>query len=264
MSMHGPDNGNGQSLDKGLEDIGRAYGKLEREQPPELLDQAILNKARREVEARPRWTQFGWLHGLTTAAVFVLAFSVVLNQRATAPVEDNIEFDSGPAVPRAEPASRSIEKEAAPIEAMEFRASQESAATLEADSLEAAPVEEQEPIGGMSQRQAQKSAGAPAKAVPATEVAADEEMVLEDAIQEDADFMAVSTSATAGVAEPLAAPPDDAEKKETRDRPVSGEAEDQLAEIIRLKQDGDDSWRAALEAFVEAYPDHPLPPELTD
>ena len=54
MSTHGPDNGSGQSLDKGLEDIGRAYSRLERELPPELLDQAILNKARREVETRPR------------------------------------------------------------------------------------------------------------------------------------------------------------------------------------------------------------------
>jgi hypothetical protein len=264
MSTHGPENGNGQRLDTRLEEIGRAYEGLEREQPPELLDQAILNKARREVEARPRWTQFGWLHGLTTTAVFVLAFTVVLNQRETAPVEDNIEFDSSPVRLQPERATRSVEMDSAPAEIMEYRASQKAAAPLHIDSLEAAPVEEQEPIAGTLQRQAQKSASAPAKDTPVAELSVDEEMARDDPTREDADFMAVSTSATAGVAEPLAAPPEHAEKKEMRDRPASNDAEARLAEIIRLKQAGDDSWQAALEAFVEAYPDYPLPPELTD
>ena len=265
MSTHGPDNGNGQPLDKGLEDIGRAYGRLEREQPPELLDQAILNKARRAVEARPRWTQFGWLHGLTTAAVFVLALSVVLNQRETVPVEENIEFDTSPMLLQDEPSTvGSVEMEPVSAERAEYHTLQKSAAAPDVDMLEAAPVEEQEPIGGMLQRQAQKSARAPIQDAPVAEAAADEEIALEDAIREEADFMAVSTSATAGATEPHAAPPEYADKKEVRDRLVGDDVEDQLAEIIRLKQAGDDSWRAALEAFVEKYPDYPLPAELAD
>jgi hypothetical protein len=90
-------------------------------------------------------------------------------------------------------------------------------------------------------------------------------MALDEAIREDATLIPVSAPATTGAAEPLAAAPQTTEKKEeTRDRLVSDDAEDQLAEIIRLRQAGDESWRAALEAFVEAYPDYPLPADLTD
>ena len=73
---------NDQSLNEGLDKLGNAYAQLPDEQPPELLDQAILNQAHRAVEKKPHWMQFGWLHGLTTAAVVVLAISLVFNRQA--------------------------------------------------------------------------------------------------------------------------------------------------------------------------------------
>src|SRR5210317_2625633 len=79
-----------RSMDEGLDKLGQAYGRLQQEEPPELLDQAVLNSAHRAVESKPHWMQFGWLHGLTTAAVFVLAFSIILNQR-----EPALDFEDG-------------------------------------------------------------------------------------------------------------------------------------------------------------------------
>lgn len=80
---------NDKSLSEGLDKLSHEYGSLEQDEPPELLDQAILNSAHRAVEKKPHWMKFGWLHGLTTAAVFVLAFSIILNQREPVPEAEN-------------------------------------------------------------------------------------------------------------------------------------------------------------------------------
>jgi len=40
--------------------------------------------------------------------------------------------------------------------------------------------------------------------------------------------------------------------------------EQELQAIIELKKSGDESWILALEAFVERYPDYPLPDGLKD
>ena len=85
-----PNNGeNDQSLSDGLDRLGDAYGQLQHEEPPELLDQAILNRAHRAVEKKPGWMQFGWMHGLTTTAVVVLALSLIFNQREQVTVYDD-------------------------------------------------------------------------------------------------------------------------------------------------------------------------------
>ena len=46
---------NDQSLSEGLDKLGRAYEHLPDDEPPELLDQAILNRAHRAVEKTPHW-----------------------------------------------------------------------------------------------------------------------------------------------------------------------------------------------------------------
>jgi hypothetical protein len=236
MSTHGPDNGNGQSLDKGLKDISQAYGKLGQEQPPELLDQAILNKARREVEARPRWTQFGWPHGLTTAAVFVLAFSLVLNQRETAPVEENIELELGPVKLQAEPVAEDADHRPAPAVRQEYRRREKSARGGAAqDAFEAEPAMEE--LTG-----------------------------LREAVEEEAGVLEVSTPAAPipAVADSELVGRDVVAKKVQQDHLANEDAEQRLAEILRLKQAGDPAWETALQAFVEEYPDYPLPAELSD
>ena len=61
-----------------LDHIRDVYQQLDADEPPDLLDQAILNSAHRAVEKKPHWMKFGWLHGLTTTAVFILAFSWIV------------------------------------------------------------------------------------------------------------------------------------------------------------------------------------------
>lgn len=65
------------------ESLEQAWRKLDDPEPPALLDQRVLNRARSAVE-RPRtarpWS-FGWIHTLTTAAVIVLGITVLLHVR---------------------------------------------------------------------------------------------------------------------------------------------------------------------------------------
>lgn len=67
------------------EDVRRAWDRLGREEPPDLVDQAVLNRAKAAVDrphsSRP-WS-FGWPHALTTAAVIVLAVTLLLPLRET-------------------------------------------------------------------------------------------------------------------------------------------------------------------------------------
>lgn len=71
-------------------EIRTAYDRLAENElpgPPEMLDQAVLNRAHAEVD-KPRssrpWS-FGWLHALSTAAVIVLGLTVILQFREQVP-----------------------------------------------------------------------------------------------------------------------------------------------------------------------------------
>jgi hypothetical protein len=72
-----------KALDQDLEELDLRYQSVESGGPPELLDQAILNRAHRAVEAKNSWLDIGWMHGLTTVALVVLTFSVVVSLRET-------------------------------------------------------------------------------------------------------------------------------------------------------------------------------------
>ena len=87
-SIHnnGPDD---KQLADDLENLGQAYKQQSNEEPPELLDQAILSSAHRALESKDHWLDFGWVHGLTTAVVVVLAFSIILTHRQTTGLEEN-------------------------------------------------------------------------------------------------------------------------------------------------------------------------------
>ncbi len=70
--------------------IRTSYARLDAvdmTEPPDLIDQAILNRARAAVDkphsSRP-WS-FGWLHALTTTAVIVLGLTLLLQMREQAP-----------------------------------------------------------------------------------------------------------------------------------------------------------------------------------
>jgi hypothetical protein len=68
---------NDRRLSKDLEQLQSDWERMERAEPPGLLDQAVLNTARRDLESKKRRRPLRWLGGFATATVAVLAITVV-------------------------------------------------------------------------------------------------------------------------------------------------------------------------------------------
>jgi hypothetical protein len=217
------------SLEDDLDTIGQAYRDLGQEEPPALLDQAVLNSAHRAVEKQSHWMQFGWLHGLTTVAVVVLAFTIILQQGDPGPGLDEIT----PLDPAMQSRAENTVSEESVITAKEFR----KVKMLEVQKQDVEiPLEELIPNAEMADM-----ASPPAARL---QTAADE------------------ADAESGQAPSLLAEP------ETRQAMgmarEQADAEKELQQILRLKRDGDESWQQALELFIQRYPDYPLPEGLAD
>jgi len=242
MNSNHENGDNNTPLEDDLGKIRQAYRRMEQQEPPDLLDQAILNSAHRAVEKQPHWTQFGWLHGITTAAVVVLAISIILQQSQPVPVyEDDVISN--------EPMQLQLEK-----------ASKKESGNAVMDLSEEIKLKT-----GSSDGSLDKDA----------ELAAEEVMFeAADSLSDTPQAGTVTRQASpmasqAGAAAELASPAVIAEpaKSDFRARlaPESeAEAEQELLAIIKLKQSGDESWRKELELFLERYPDYPLPDELKD
>jgi hypothetical protein len=65
--------------DAELEDVRAAWRDLPAEEPPDLLDRAVRNAARRDLE-RPRRRRLRWIGPFATAGVVVIAVSILLLQ----------------------------------------------------------------------------------------------------------------------------------------------------------------------------------------
>ena len=264
-----------KSLNDGLDKLGRAYGKLDQDEPPELLDQAILNSAHRSVENRSHWTQFGWLHGLTTAAVFVLAFSLILNQRETAPVFENGISSEEPVRLQVDKAAKkhSLDVKAVPRKELKLKGGTRQ------DTYQNAPLTsatESETMEGQSRgREMESRLSGYAqeviedKAGPIDQDMEKAEVMLEELAADEADFRAHAPApaeanrqlAPAAVAAPMIG----ASESEARENKLSKtQAEQTLIRIIELKQSGDPDWKIELQSFMESYPEYPLPQELKD
>jgi hypothetical protein len=93
------------------EALRRAWDELPKREPPELVDRAVLNRARAAVEAphssRP-WS-FGWPHALTTAAVIVLAVTLIIPLRETG--QPGSTPEPQPRLPEAEEATSALAEE---------------------------------------------------------------------------------------------------------------------------------------------------------
>ena len=65
-----------QQFEKDLNQVKAAYQSLDAAEPPDLIDQAVLNRARRAVQKRPPlWHRTNWIPALATTAVIVVALS---------------------------------------------------------------------------------------------------------------------------------------------------------------------------------------------
>lgn len=94
------------------EAVAQAWRRLPADEPPELLDQAVLNRARRDLEStRPR--PLRWLGHFATASVAVIALSVwLLHDRGPAAPGGDATLRVAP--PAAESAADSPPPSAAP------------------------------------------------------------------------------------------------------------------------------------------------------
>lgn len=260
---------NDQSLKDGLDELSGAYGQLPHDEPPGLLDQAILNSAHRAVEKKPHWMKFGWLHGLTTTAVFVLAFSLVLNQSETVPVHDDVispEESTG--------LSRKVRvrKQAADIHADAAQMEKKEKSLYRQDSADAVPVTApqspptesrmEESVMGAQPSLYTKDAN-PGKTdsdnreTSAITLESEEQMVSEADMSVDLPQieMVAEKPFPAAIAKSVSG-----EVEKAND--TNFEAEQKLQAIIELKQSGNETWKTELELFKKSYPDYPLPEVL--
>jgi hypothetical protein len=270
MNSHHNNGENDRSLNETLDKFGESYAKLDKDEPPELLDMAILNSAHRALEKKPHWMKFGWLHGLTTAAVFVLALSVVIHQRESQPItEDGI--DTGQLY-RSQP---------------ERPAKLQSSGVQSDDLRQASKRKDNERREISESKAAEPAATPPAPLLEDTADAMTESMNVSHELQADtgptdeddrvgAGKIEVSNlpastpmerSAQTGEVKQLTIPTAIAEPsvslEETEEsRQMDMEAEQQLLAIIKMKQSGNDNWKTELKAFIENHPDYPLPDEL--
>jgi len=233
MNSNHKNGDNNTSFEDDLGKVSQAYGQITPEEPPELLDQAILNSAHRAVEKQSHWMQFGWLHGLTTAAVVVLAISIVLRQSEPVPVYEDDMISSEPMqLERQESLKKESGDQVDDLRRLRMsrtepsdKDSEEKVMAAEEIQFEAADVMANAPQAGAALKQASPA--------PAT--------IAEPA---KSDFRAKAMAETEAVFE--------------------SEAERELQAIIKLKEADDESWRKELELFQQRYPDFPLPEELKD
>ena len=74
-------------FEQDVEAVRSAWPGLDKTEPPQLLDQAVLNTARRELEGRRRYRPWRWLGAFSTAAVVVLALTIVVQQDEQSPTQ---------------------------------------------------------------------------------------------------------------------------------------------------------------------------------
>ena len=78
MTSDPRDQQSGPEFEQDLKAVRSAWSGLEQTDPPELLNQAVLNTARRELNTRRRSRPLRWLGGFATATVIVLALTIVI------------------------------------------------------------------------------------------------------------------------------------------------------------------------------------------
>jgi len=208
-----------------------------------------LNSAHRAVEKKAGWMDFGWIHGLTTAAVVVLALSIILTQRQPVPPEESGFSPADQTSPDRVRNSESLLLESR-TEQSETEPESREVLSLEYNLLSRKDGIQPAPAASALEED-MLQANEPAKAIAAKRAVT----------------TTTDESAAAGPAPALAgqvkidADSAIADKFEAEQSQLSAE-ELLLQAILLLKRDGNDSWKTELQSFIESYPDYPLPDEL--
>jgi hypothetical protein len=238
-----------------LDPVARAYQRLPKEEPPALLDQAVLNSARRAAAGKTvRPWNFGWIHAFSTAAVVVLGLALLLQQpdppageplRVNKPPNSKLERPARRTPALRVPAPAGADADAPPGVVREVRLApqaQEPSAT--------------EP-GGRTPPKTSKAARSREDLHERAGLMASDSLVPEEETSEALEQKAVASSARL---KDQAMSAQDREVSETARSPEAW-----LNAILDLKARGETAaFEAELEAFRAAWPEFPLPPELTE
>jgi hypothetical protein len=254
MSNDPRDTKSAGEFENDLEHIRSAWSRLEQAEPPDLLDQAVLNRARRELGTKPGRRPLRWLGALATAAVVVLALTIVIQQDRPLPSpalegKDSFRLDSD--------TSAAVKKEAQ-VNAVEEQVARERAARQEIDELRDYRMKQSAPPAPAS---AAAAAGIMESNTP--QIKMDEpELQAGEAVPEETAVMsrpqkAATELQAADLIEDVAVTPE-------QEAIVPGPEE--WIERLLLLRDTQQDEKLVLElaAFREAYPDYPLPAELAD
>ena len=207
-----------------VEGVRSAWSGLEQTDPPDLLDQAVLNTARRELGGPGKRRHWRWMSGFATAAVVVMALAIVIQQDEQ-PLAPGLEKADGFRLDQAEPVLR--KKESDRDEPEEKARRNAADARLGADSN-----------GRAETRLRPGAPDAPVAASPAK---------------------SVNSAVASSVAENLADAPADLEEESS----TVPEADEWIERLLHLHETGQsEELIAELAAFHDAYPGYPLPPEL--
>ena len=215
----------GPGFEQDLEKLGTAWNSMDQAEPPDLLDQAILNSAARALEGKPLpwWKKrpLHWAGAAATAMVLVLTITLVVQQDPMAPAPAMLEQDE---LKQDRDDSDLSNKSEVSADAVEFR--KERPAEEMGRSQEIA-----EPDAKMAKRLA-------APAPPQASLAASP--VLEEEVTDKPAELPITTGSITS-------------------------ADDWVEQLLELKAEGkEQELMEQLAAFRKAYPDYALPTELQD
>lgn len=216
------------NFEQELAELRAAWRGMEQAEPPDLVDQAVLNAARREFEPARKSRPLRWLGGFATAAVVVLALTLVVEQETRRPdvpagVEKSRLQEAAPAK-RAEPTTDPANLQA-PLPPAEPRAVAREA-RRDAPRLKAAG---ENAVAGKAEAGTAQRFEPPAAAAPPVVDAVEAEAFADEALEEG----------------------------------LRPDPEIWIEQLLELEAKGaTDELEAGIAAFRAAYPDYPLPPEL--
>jgi hypothetical protein len=225
-------------FDTDLERVSAAYRELPDDEPPAMLDQAVLGGARRAISRKTiRPWNFGWVHAVSTAALLVLGIALLM-QRPEQPAPEPLRVSKPPSdkltAPRRE--SQALQVPAEP---------RQKAVVIPESRRAAAPATEE---------------AAPPKDEAARADRARPELLSASDAEPGEEEGAAPVGRAATAAGVLLEQPD--EPLETERPDLDPEA--WLQRILELQRSGEaEAFEAELAAFHAAWPDYPLPAELS-
>jgi hypothetical protein len=282
-------------LEQELDSIRARLSALGEQEPPALLDQAVLNTARRELAGRRR-RQVRWIGAFATVSVLVLTLTLVVQQSEVpvAPATGKTNgIRLGPVTKREATQQDQMDTEGNADQVAGEPAAREEVRQLNAKAQRAAlatsKTKSDFDLGDESP--ASPSPPSPAPMLPSSEDSGDAERIQPGSIQDTpATSVPTGEPVTEGKQQESMADqsrrsaeeqrvdvtdavqgsePDEqvieARAKEYELNSNLEDPDDWIARLLELRQDRQfEQLQLELDAFQAAYPDYPLPPELAE